>query len=63
MKYRKFASQIPKIGKISEKRGHFSDGMWTSTRGRSRLCGRMWTGDQKHDFRVDVINGWMAPKV
>jgi len=26
--------------------------------GGSGPCGRMWTGGQKRDFYVDVINGW-----
>src|SRR6218665_1573181 len=59
MKYRKFAGQVPKIRKISEKRGNFSDGMRTSTSGRRGQAhmdrGR---GSQKPDVRVDVINGW-----
>src|SRR6218665_4033388 len=60
MKHRKFAGRIPKTRKILEKRGHFLDGMWTSTRGSGvRL---MWMhvhrgGAQKPDFRVDIING------
>jgi len=27
--------------------------------GGSGSCGRMWTGGQKPDFFVDIINGWL----
>ena len=61
MKYRKFARQIPKIREISEKRGNFSDSMWTSTRGRGghahvdRGSGRSKT---RFSWGRHKINGW-----
>jgi len=56
MKYRKFAGQIPKIRKMSEKKGHFFRWHVDVHKGEgSSSCGQ-GAGESKPDFRVDVIN-------
>src|SRR6218665_260319 len=59
MKYRKFSGHIPKIRKINVRRGHFLDGMWTSTRGGGQAHVDRWKGS-KTRFSCGR-HKWMAP--